>query len=66
LPHPPSPGILRGMAVRHGRYNDPARPGDGLRVLVTRYRPRAPRATIRRAATARSWPRWWRTPPSGA
>ena len=29
------------MPIRTRRWNDPAEPGDGLRVLVSRYRPRA-------------------------
>ncbi|HVE85147.1 MAG TPA: DUF488 family protein [Myxococcales bacterium] len=29
------------MPIRTRRWNDPARPGDGLKVLVCRYRPRA-------------------------
>jgi uncharacterized protein YeaO (DUF488 family) len=29
------------MPIRHKRWNDPSEPGDGYRVLVCRYRPRA-------------------------
>ena len=28
------------MPIRTSRWNDPAEPGDGLRVLICRYRPR--------------------------
>lgn len=28
------------MPIRTRRFNDPAEPGDGLRILVSRYRPR--------------------------
>lgn len=41
------------MPVRTRRWNDPARPGDGLRLLVCRYRPRAlPKAQ-------ETWDEWW-------
>ena len=42
------------MPIRHRRWNDPAEPGDGLRVLVCRYRPRAlPKAK-------ETWSEWWK------
>src|SRR5579883_1603198 len=41
------------MPVRTRRYNDPAESGDGLRVLVTRYRPRG----VRREDE--TWDVWW-------
>lgn len=40
--------------VRTRRWNDPARPGDGTRILVCRYRPRG----VRRADE--TWDEWWR------
>jgi uncharacterized protein YeaO (DUF488 family) len=40
-------------ALRTRRWNDPVVPGDGLRVLVCRYRPRG-------VATAKeTWDEWW-------
>ncbi len=40
------------MPVRTRRWNDPREPGDGLRLLVCRYRPRAlPKAQ-------ETWDRW--------
>lgn len=39
--------------VRTRRWNDPAEPGDGLRVLVTRFRPRG----VRREDE--TWDAWW-------
>lgn len=41
------------MPVRTRRWNDPIEEGDGLRVLVCRYRPRAlPKAD-------ETWDEWW-------
>ena len=41
------------MPVRTRRWNDPAQEGDGLRLLVCRYRPRAlPKAD-------ETWDEWW-------
>jgi uncharacterized protein YeaO (DUF488 family) len=40
--------------VRTRRWNDPAEPGDGVRILVCRYRPRG----VRRADE--TWDEWWR------
>jgi uncharacterized protein YeaO (DUF488 family) len=40
--------------IRTRRWNDPARPGDGARILVTRYRPRG----LRREDE--TWAEWWR------
>jgi uncharacterized protein YeaO (DUF488 family) len=39
--HPRQPRYAIGMPIRTRRWNDPAEPGDGFRVLVSRYRPRA-------------------------
>ena len=36
------------------RWNDPARPDDGTRILVTRYRPRGIRACDE------TWSEWWK------
>ena len=41
-------------AVRTRRWNDPAEPGDGTRILVCRYRPRG----VRRADE--TWDEWWK------
>lgn len=40
--------------VRTRRWDDPRRPGDGLRVLVCRYRPRA------LPAAEETWDVWWK------
>ncbi len=41
------------MPIRTRRFNDPELPGDGLRLLVCRYRPRGlPKA-------AETWEAWW-------
>ena len=42
------------MAIRTRRWNDPSEPGDGLRLLVCRYRPRA----LRKADE--TWDAWWK------
>jgi uncharacterized protein YeaO (DUF488 family) len=39
--------------IRTRRWNDPAEPGDGARVLVTRFRPRG----VRKADE--TWDEWW-------
>jgi uncharacterized protein YeaO (DUF488 family) len=39
--------------LRTRRWNDPARPGDGTRILVTRYRPRG----VKKADE--TWDAWW-------
>lgn len=41
------------MPVRTRRWNDPGQPGDGFRLLVTRYRPRGV------AKAAETWDEWW-------
>lgn len=41
------------MAIRTRRWNDPAEPDDGFRLLVTRYRPRG----VTKAAE--TWDAWW-------
>ena len=41
------------MPVRTKRWNDPAEPEDGLRLLVCRIRPRGV------AKTAETWDEWW-------
>lgn len=41
------------MPIRTRRWNDPAEPDDGFRLLVTRYRPRG----IARADE--TWDAWW-------
>ena len=42
------------IPVRTRRWNDPADPGDGFRLLVTRYRPRGlPKAD-------ETWDAWWK------
>ena len=42
------------MPIRTRRWNDPALPDDGLRVLVSRYRPRAlPKKD-------ETWELWWK------
>ena len=42
------------MPIRTRRWNDPKKPGDGLRVLVCRYRPRAlPKKD-------ETWDAWWK------
>jgi uncharacterized protein YeaO (DUF488 family) len=41
------------MGIRTRRWNDPAEPGDGFRVLVARYRPRG---VSRHEET---WDAWW-------
>lgn len=40
--------------VKTRRWNDPALPGDGMRLLVCRYRPRA----LRKADE--TWDEWWK------
>jgi uncharacterized protein YeaO (DUF488 family) len=40
-------------AIRTRRWNDPPEPGDGLRLLVTRYRPRGV------AKRDETWDEWW-------
>jgi uncharacterized protein YeaO (DUF488 family) len=40
--------------VRTRRWNDPALPGDGLRLLICRYRPRG----VRREDE--TWDEWWK------
>jgi uncharacterized protein YeaO (DUF488 family) len=40
--------------IRTRRWNDLAEPGDGLRVLVCRYRPRGV------AAADETWDEWWK------
>jgi uncharacterized protein YeaO (DUF488 family) len=39
--------------LRTRRWNDPARPGDGARILVCRYRPRGVRKEDE------TWDEWW-------
>jgi len=41
------------MPIRTRRWNDPSEPDDGLRVLVTRYRPRGV------AKADETWDVWW-------
>jgi uncharacterized protein YeaO (DUF488 family) len=41
------------VSVRTRRWNDPEGRGDGLRVLVCRYRPRGV------AKSAETWDEWW-------
>jgi len=42
------------MPIRHRRWNDAPEPGDGFRVLICRYRPRAlPKAK-------ETWDEWWK------
>lgn len=41
------------MPVRTRRFNDPAEPDDGYRLLVTRYRPRGV------SKSEESWDDWW-------
>jgi uncharacterized protein YeaO (DUF488 family) len=42
------------MPLRTRRWNDPREPGDGFRLLICRYRPRAlPRAE-------ETWDAWWK------
>lgn len=41
------------MPIRTRRWNDPAEPDDGFRLLVTRYRPRGV------SRTAETWDQWW-------
>ena len=41
------------MPVRTKRWNDPADPDDGFRLLVTRYRPRG----VKKADE--TWQEWW-------
>ncbi|HEY0707224.1 MAG TPA: DUF488 family protein [Polyangia bacterium] len=41
------------MPLRTRRWNDPAQPDDGLRVLVSRYRPRGV------SKKAETWDEWW-------
>ena len=40
--------------LRTRRWNDPALPGDGTRILVTRYRPRGVRSEDA------TWSEWWK------
>jgi uncharacterized protein YeaO (DUF488 family) len=42
------------MPLRTRRWNDPALPGDGLRLLICRYRPRG----VRKADE--KWDAWWK------
>jgi uncharacterized protein YeaO (DUF488 family) len=42
------------MPIRTRRWNDPSERGDGLRLLVCRYRPRA----LRKADE--TWDAWWK------
>jgi uncharacterized protein YeaO (DUF488 family) len=42
------------MPIETRRWNDPALPGDGFRVLVCRYRPRG----VSKAAEATLWDAW--------
>ena len=42
-----------GVPVRTKRWNDPAEPDDGFRLLVTRYRPRG----VKKADE--TWQEWW-------
>ena len=42
------------MPIRTRRWNDPSEPGDGWRLLVCRYRPRA----LRKADE--TWDAWWK------
>jgi uncharacterized protein YeaO (DUF488 family) len=41
------------VPLRTRRWNDPAAPDDGLRVLVSRYRPRGV------SKAAETWDEWW-------
>ena len=41
------------MPIRARRWNDPEEPGDGLRLLVCRYRPRGV------PKDAETWNEWW-------
>jgi uncharacterized protein YeaO (DUF488 family) len=41
------------VPIRTRRWNDPAEPGDGFRLLVTRYRPRGV------PADRETWDEWW-------
>jgi uncharacterized protein YeaO (DUF488 family) len=41
-------------SVRTRRWNDPQEPGDGTRILITRYRPRG----VRKADE--TWQEWWK------
>ncbi len=41
------------MPIRTRRWNDPAEPDDGFRLLVTRYRPRGV------AKAVETWDAWW-------
>lgn len=41
------------MPIRTRRWNDPAEPDDGFRLLVTRYRPRGV------TSAAETWSAWW-------
>ena len=41
------------MPIRTRRWNDPADPADGFRLLVTRYRPRGV------SRTDETWDQWW-------
>ena len=42
------------MSIKTRRWNDPAEPDDGARILVTRYRPRGV------AAADETWDEWWK------
>ena len=42
------------MSIRHRRWNDPVEPGDGFRLLVCRYRPRA------LPKEKETWNAWWK------
>jgi uncharacterized protein YeaO (DUF488 family) len=42
------------MPIRHKRWNDPADPDDGFRLLICRYRPRALRKENE------TWNEWWK------
>src|SRR3954462_5034985 len=41
------------MPIKTKRWNDPAEPDDGFRLLVTRYRPRGV------SKAAETWDEWW-------
>ncbi len=41
------------MPIRTRRWNDPAEPEDGFRLLITRFRPRGV------ARAAETWEQWW-------
>lgn len=41
-------------SIRTRRWNDPGEPGDGLRLLVTRFRPRGV------SKAKETWDEWWK------